>query len=152
MDLIMPEMDGVETTRRLKELMPEARILIPTTFSTADGIAHALAAGAMGAVLKSVELADLANTIRKIAAGEKVIDDEIKRILKTEPAIEPLSARQREILEAIVNGLSNAEISARFGISLDMVKEHNQKLFEKLGVANRTEAVAITLRKHLLKI
>ena len=106
----------------------------------------------MGAVLKSVELADLANTIRKIAAGEKVIDDEIRRILKTEPAIEPLSARQREILEAIVNGLSNAEISARFGISLDMVKEHNQKLFEKLGVANRTEAVAITLRKHLLKI
>jgi NarL family two-component system response regulator LiaR len=152
MDLIMPEMDGVETTRRLKELMPEARILILTTFGTADGIAHALAAGAMGAVLKSVELADLANTIRKIAAGEKVIDDEIRRILKTESAIEPLSARQREILEAIVNGLSNAEISARFGISLDMVKEHNQKLFEKLGVANRTEAVAITLRKHLLKI
>ena len=152
MDLIMPEMDGAETTRRLKELMPEARILILTTFGTADGIAHALAAGAMGAVLKSVEFADLADAIRKVAAGEKVVDDEIKRILKTEPAIEPLSARQREILEAIVNGLSNAEISTLFGISLDMVKEHNQKLFEKLGVTNRTEAVAITLRKHLLKI
>ena len=107
---------------------------------------------AMGAVLKSVEFADLADAIRKVAAGETVVDDEIKRILKTEPAIEPLSARQREILEAIVNGLSNAEISTLFGISLDMVKEHNQKLFEKLGVTNRTEAVAITLRKHLLKI
>ena len=91
MDLIMPEMDGAETTRRLKELMPEARILILTTFGTADGIAHALAAGAMGAVLKSVEFADLADAIRKVAAGEKVVDDEIKRILKTEPAIEPLS-------------------------------------------------------------
>ena len=152
MDLIMLEMDGAETTRRLKKLMPEARILILTTFGTADGIAHALAAGARGAVLKSVEFADLADAIRKVAAGEKVVDDEIKRILKTEPAIEPLSARQREILEAIVNGLSNAEISTLFGISLDMVKEHNQKLFEKLGVTNRTEAVAITLRKHLLKI
>ena len=152
MDLIMPEMDGAETTRRLKELMPEARILILTTFGTADGIAHALDAGAAGAVLKSAEFADLANTIRKVSAGEKVIDEEIQRILKTEPAIEPLSPRQREILEAIVNGLSNAEISARLGISLDMVKEHNQKLFGKLGVTNRTEAVAITLRKHLLKI
>ena len=152
MDLMMPEMDGAETTRRLKALMPEARILILTTFGTADGIAHALAAGAMGAVLKSVEFVDLANAIRKIAAGEKVVDDEIKRILKTEPAIEPLSPRQREILDAIVNGLSNADISARFGISLDMVKEHNQKLFEKLGVSNRAEAIAITLRKHLLKI
>ena len=152
MDLMMPEMDGAETTRRLKALMPEARILILTTFGTADGIAHALAAGAMGAVLKSVEFVDLANAIRKIAAGEKVIDQEIRRFLRAEPAIEPLSPRQREILDAIVNGLSNAEISTLFGISLDMVKEHNQKLFEKLGVTNRTEAVAITLRKHLLKI
>lgn len=111
-----------------------------------------LAAGAMGAVLKSVEFVDLANAIRKIAAGEKVIDQEIRRFLRAEPAIEPLSPRQREILDAIVNGLSNADISARFGISLDMVKEHNQKLFEKLGVNNRAEAIAITLRKHLLKI
>ena len=152
MDLMMPEMDGEETTRRLKALMPEARILILTTFGTADGIAHALEAGAQGAVLKNVEFTELANDIRRIAAGETVISEEIQRILKSEPAIEPLSPRQREILDAIVNGLSNADISARFGISLDMVKEHNQKLFEKLGVTNRTEAVAITLRKHLLKI
>jgi len=152
MDLMMPEMDGAETTRRLKALMPEARILILTTFGTADGIAHALEAGAQGAVLKNVEFTELANGIRRIAAGETVISEEIQRILKSEPAIEPLSPRQHEILEAIVNGLSNADISVRLGISLDMVKEHNQKLFEKLGVANRTEAVAITLRKHLLKI
>ncbi len=152
MDLMMPEMDGAETTQRLKALMPEARILILTTFGTADGIVHALEAGAQGAVLKNVEFTELANGIRRIAAGETVISEEIQRILKSEPAIEPLSPRQHEILEAIVNGLSNADISVRLGISLDMVKEHNQKLFEKLGVANRTEAVAITLRKHLLKI
>ena len=152
MDLMMPEMDGAETTRRLRALMPEARILILTTFGTADGIAHALEAGAQGAVLKNVEFTELANGIRRIAAGETVISEEIQRILKSEPAIEPLSPRQHEILEAIVNGLSNADISVRLGISLDMVKEHNQKLFEKLGVANRTEAVAIALRKHLLKI
>lgn len=152
MDLMMPEMDGAETTRRLKALMPEARILILTTYGTSDGIAHALEAGARGAVLKNVEFTELANDIRRIAAGETVVSEEIQRILKAEPAIEPLSARQYEILEAIVNGLSNADISTRLGISLDMVKEHNQKLFEKLGAANRTEAVAISLRKHLLKI
>ncbi|MBQ8124941.1 MAG: response regulator transcription factor [Kiritimatiellae bacterium] len=151
MDLMMPEMDGAETTRRLKALMPEARILILTTYGTSDGIAHALEAGARGAVLKNVEFTELANDIRRIAAGETVVSEEIQRILKAEPAIEPLSARQYEILEAIVNGLSNADISTRLGISLDMVKEHNQKLFEKLGAANRTEAVAITMRKYLLK-
>ena len=152
MDLMMPGMDGAETTRRLKELMPEARILILTTFGTANGIAHALAAGAMGAVLKSVEFADLANAIRKIAAGEKVVAEEIQRILASEPAIKTLSPRQRQILESMVRGLSNDDISKQLGISLDMVKEHVQTLFAKIGAANRVEAVGIALRKHLLKI
>lgn len=152
MDLMMPEMDGAETTRRLKALMPESRILILTTFGTADGIAHALEAGALGAVLKNVEFTDLANDIRKIAAGETVVDEEIQRILKTDPAIDPLSPRQQEILQSIVQGLSNVDIATQLGISLDMVKEHTQKLFQKIGAANRTEAVAIALRKQLLKI
>lgn len=152
MDLMMPEMDGAETTRRLKALMPESRILILTTFGTADGIAHALEAGALGAVLKNVEFTDLANDIRKIAAGETVVDEEIQRILKTDPAIDPLSPRQQEILQSIVQGLSNVDIATQLGISLDMVKEHTQKLFQKIGAANRTEAVAIALRKHLLKM
>ena len=152
MDLMMPGMDGAETTRRLKELMPEARILILTTFGTANGIAHALAAGAMGAVLKSVEFADLANAIRKIAAGEKVVAEEIQRILASEPAIKTLSPRQRQILESMVRGLSNDDISKQLGISLDMVKEHVQTLFAKIGAANRAEAVSTALRKHLLKV
>ena len=152
MDLMMPGMDGAETTRRLKELMPEARILILTTFGTANGIAHALAAGAMGAVLKSVEFADLANAIRKIAAGEKVVAEEIQRILASEPAIKTLSPRQRQILESMVRGLSNDDISKQLGISLGMVKEHVQTLFAKIGAANRAEAVSTALRKHLLKV
>ena len=152
MDLMMPGMDGAETTRRLKELMPEARILILTTFGTADGIAHALAAGARGAVLKNVEFSDLANAIRKIAAGEKVVAEEIQRIIASEPAIKALSPRQRQILESMVRGLSNDDISKQLGISLDMVKEHVQTLFAKIGAANRVEAVGIALRKHLLKI
>ena len=152
MDLMMPGMDGAETTRRLKELMPEARILILTTFGTADGIAHALSAGARGALLKNVEFSDLANAIRKIAAGEKVVADEIQRILASEPAIKTLSPRQRQILESMVRGLSNDDISKQLGISLDMVKEHIQTLFAKIGASNRAEAVSTALRKHLLKV
>ena len=152
MDLMMPGMDGAETTRRLKELMPEARILILTTFGTADGIAHALSAGARGALLKNVEFSDLANAIRKIAAGEKVVADEIQRILASEPAIKTLSPRQRQILESMVRGLSNDDISKLLGISLDMVKEHIQTLFAKIGASNRAEAVSTALRKHLLKV
>ena len=106
----------------------------------------------MGAVLKSVEFADLANAIRKIAAGEKVVAEEIQRILASEPAIKTLSPRQRQILESMVRGLSNDDISKQLGISLDMVKEHVQTLFAKIGAANRAEAVSTALRKHLLKV
>lgn len=152
MDLMMHDMDGVVTTKRLKELMPEAKILILTTFGTADGIAHALAAGAKGAILKSIEFSEFADGIRKIAMGETVIDGEIRRILASEPAIEPLSSRQQEILEMISRGLSNSDIASSLDISLDVVKEYMQKLLQKIGAANRTEAVGIALRKHLLKL
>lgn len=152
MDLMMHDMDGVVTTKRLKELMPEAKILILTTFGTADGIAHALAAGAKGAILKSIEVSEFADGIRKIAMGETVIDGEIRRILASEPAIEPLSSRQQEILEMISRGLSNSDIASSLDISLDVVKEYMQKLLQKIGAANRTEAVGIALRKHLLKL
>ena len=152
MDLMMPGMDGTETTRRILEVAPETRVLILTTFGTADGIAHAIAAGAAGAVLKSVELPRLVEAIRKVAAGERVVSEEIGRILESEPPLPPLSQRQQDVLESIVRGLSNADIANQLGISLQMVKDHAKAIFVKLGAANRTEAVAIALKKHLLKI
>ena len=152
MDLMMPGMDGVETTRRVLASFPNARILILTTFGTADGITHALEAGAAGAVMKNVDFPELVAAIRKTAAGEQVVSDEISRIIRSEPTLQPLSPRQREILDSIVRGLSNTDIAKQLDISVDMVKEHAQTLFQKIGASNRVEAVAIALRRHLLKI
>ena len=151
-DLVMPDMDGVETTRQLLEKDPTAKVMILTTFGTADGISHALEAGARGAVMKNVEFTELVAAIKTVAAGGRAVSPEIERILATEPPIPELSPRQAEILASLVRGLSNVDIATQLGISLNMVKEHTSSLFAKLGVANRAEAVSLALRKHLLKV
>ena len=152
MDLMMPGMDGTETTRQLLAKAPESNVLILTTFGTSDGITHALEAGAKGAIMKNCDFSELVTAIHTVAKGEEYISPEIKRIISNDPPIAPLSPRQAEILRSIIRGLSNPDIAKQLGISLDMVKEHTEALFQKLGVANRPEAVAIALRKHLLKI
>ena len=151
MDLAMPDMDGAETTRQLLAKEPDAKVMILTTFGTADGISHALDAGALGAVMKNVEFTELVDAIRTIAGGGRYVSPEIGRILESDPPIPALSPRQAEILSSLVRGLSNIDIASQLGISLDMVKEHTTSLFAKLGVANRTEAVAIAMRKHLVR-
>ena len=151
MDLMMPTMDGTETTRQLLAKDPEAKVLILTTFGTSDGISHALGAGAKGAIMKNCDFNELLTAIRSVAAGKEYVSPEIRRILITDPPVASLSPRQEEILGSIVRGLSNPDIAKQLGISLDMVKEHVETLFQKIGAANRTEAVAIALRKHLLK-
>ena len=151
MDLAMPDMDGAETTRQLLAKEPDAKVMILTTFGTADGISHALDAGALGAVMKNVEFTELVDAIRTIAGGGRYVSPEIERILEADPPIPALSPRQAEILSSLVRGLSNIDIASQLGISLDMVKEHTTSLFAKLGVANRTEAVAIAMRKHLVQ-
>lgn len=152
MDLMMPGMDGVETTRRIRADLPDTKVLILTTFSTADGIAHALEAGANGAIMKNVEFSEFVSAIRTVTTGGRAMSPEIERIMKDNPPVPLLSRRQSEILEAITRGLSNADIAQMLGISLDMVKEHVQTLFAKIGAANRTEAASMALRKHLIKI
>jgi NarL family two-component system response regulator LiaR len=152
MDLMMPEMDGVETTRRLLEKWPEANVLVLTTFATSDGISRALEAGAKGAILKNSDLKGLRAAIHDVAEGKRHCSAEVEQIMTDDPPIPELSLRQQEILNSIVRGLSNPDIARQLGISLPMVKEHLTSLFAKLGVSNRTEAVALALRKQLLKI
>ena len=151
-DLMMQGMDGAETTARLLEAQPGIRILILTTFGTADGIAHALDAGARGAVLKNVPLDELVTAIRAVAAGEEYVCRDIRHILRESPPVPALSARQCEIIEMISKGYDNNEIARQLGISLARVKEIVNTICNKFGAANRTEAAVIALKKHLLKI
>ena len=152
MDLMMPQMDGVETTKRLLDEWPEAKILILTTFGTSDGLSRALEAGARGAILKNADWKVFQKAVAAIAAGKSYVSDEVSQIMADDPPIPDLSPRQREILTLVVEGRRNDYIAAKLNISSAVVKEHMTILFHKMGVSNRTEAVALTLRKHLLKI
>ena len=152
MDLMMPKMDGVTATKEIHKLRPSVKILILTSYGTSDGIAHALESGASGALMKSTDFAEFVSVLRRIAGGERVIAPEIKRQFAEDPPVPSLTQRQTEILLSITRGLTNADIAKQFGIREDSVKEHINAIFSKLGASNRSEAVAIALRKHLLKI
>ena len=150
MDLVMPKKDGVEATAEISEKAPGSRVIMLTTFGTSDGIAHALAAGARGAILKNADNAELVKAIRKVHNGGEFISAEIQQQLAADPPILQLTQRQNEILAAMVRGLTDRDISRQLGIRLDGVNDHVRAILAKLGAANRTEAVAIALRKHLL--
>lgn len=151
MDLMMPKKDGAAATAELREKLPSCKCLILTSFGTAKELHEALQSGAAGILLKSTINSKLVAAIRKVAAGKTVIADDVEQLLSQEPQLAELSPRQREILESIVHGLSNNQIAIQLDISAESVKTHITKLFQKIGAANRTEAVAIALKNNLLK-
>lgn len=152
MDLMMPVKDGSAATHEIKSLNPETKILLLTTFGTADGIAHAIEAGAEGALLKSTTNSNIIKAIRALADGKQFISPEVKELLTKDPPVPELTERQRLILASITEGLTNLAIANRLGISEDGVKRHVNAIMAKLGADSRAEAVAIALRKHLLKV
>ena len=152
MDLMMPVKDGIEATVEIHRQMPRVKILILTTYGTSDGISHALAAGATGAIVKNADNTELATAIRKVFRGEEAISEDIQRQLLTDPPVPELTPRQKDILDSMIRGLSNPDIAKQLGIRRDGVKQHINAILQKIGASNRTEAVAIALRKQLLKI
>ena len=151
LDLVMPKKDGVCATAELREKLPTARCLILTSFGTSEELQAALKAGAAGILLKSTANSKLVAAIRKVASGKTYLAEDVEQLLAEETPIPELSPRQGEILESISRGLSNAQIALQLDISPESVKTHMAKLFVKLGAANRSEAVAIALRHHLIK-
>ena len=151
MDLMMPDLDGTETMRRIRAKWPAAKVLVLTSFGLSNEIARAFEAGAAGAVLKTADFPDILDAIRSVAAGRKWVATEIETLLENDPPSPRLTKRQLEILASITRGLTNADIAVELGISAPMVNEHLNAIFTKLGAANRTEAVGIALRKHLLR-
>jgi len=151
MDFVMPDMDGAETTAALLKVSPQSKVLILTTYGSSADLSRALDAGATGAVTKNIANEDLLDAIRATARGECRLSPEIQASLGESESKIDLTPRQREVLDSITRGLSNDDIATMLAISKVRVKQHLAALYEKLGAANRAEAVAIALRRQLLK-
>jgi len=151
MDLMMPRKDGVTATAEIHEKSPGTKILLLTTFSSSENIAKALKAGARGAVMKSSSNDELISAILSVARGERFLSSDVEQLLAEDPPVPDLSQRQIQILESVGRGLTNKEISTQLEIGLESVKSHIKIILEKLGAANRAEAVSIASKKHLLK-
>ena len=151
MDLVMPHMDGADATTKIRETLPDAKVVMLTSFGSYEGVARAIAAGAAGAITKTTEDEQIVPMIRRIVDGETIISPEIRKQLAESPAIPALTERQITILDALTRGLSNNDIAAALATTPENIRDHLKVIFAKIGAANRTEAVAIALRKHLLK-
>ncbi|MFF9428285.1 DNA-binding response regulator [Streptomyces sp. NPDC014746] len=152
MDLRMPGMDGTEATRRLSESHPDVAVVVLTTFADDDSVMAALAAGARGYLTKNAGREDIARAIRAAAAGQSVLDQEVRdRLLAAvtgaqrsapgEPLPGDLTPREREVLALIGQGLPNRAIAERLFVSEATVKTHINNLFAKAGIRDRAEAV-----------
>ena len=145
MDLMMPRTDGAEATRLIREA-------ILTSFAASADIARAVDAGASGAIVKDADNAELIDAILAVAAGGTYFSGEISRTMESDPITKDFTQKQMDVLHSITRGLSNPDIAKQLGISLNAVKQHIRAVFTKLGAANRSEAVAIAMRRHLLKV
>ena len=152
MDLMMPKMNGVDATRLIRTARPETKVLILTSFGTAPELAHAVANGATGAFIKSAPTEEIVDAVRAVAVGREAFPDEVRQLIAESQSVTDLTNRQLEILSAATQGRTTSGIARELGISESCVLKHFTVIFEKLGVTNRAEAVALALRKHLLKI
>lgn len=152
MDLMMPDLDGAAATAEIRRAKTPSKVLILTSYGTAAELRGALKAGAQGAVTKNLSNDELLTAVRTVVAGGTYFSPEIKEALEESQDEPTLTPRQQEVLDSITRGLSNDDIANLLGVSKTRVKQHLNGLYEKLGAANRAEAVAIALRKRLLKI
>jgi NarL family two-component system response regulator LiaR len=155
MDMVMPGMDGVATTKTLCQRYPEARVLVLTTFYEDDRVRRAMQAGATGYLLKDIAPHDLAKAIRDAHAGRPTLAAEAVQALvqaaDTSPKLgDDLSPREREVLALMVEGLSNAQIAEHLVISTATAKYHVRGILAKLGASSRSEAMALAWQHKLV--
>ena len=155
MDLMMPDMDGVEATRAIRTKFPETQVVALTSFREEDLVHRVLKAGAIGYLLKNVSAEELAGAIRSAHAGRPALSPEATRALinattKPPPPGQDLTEREREVLALMVEGLDNQGIADRLVVSRSTVKFHVSSILAKLGVSSRTEAVALSLKHRLV--
>ena len=160
MDLVMPEMDGIETIQVIKERCPEIRILVLTTFAGEDKVFPAIQAGALGYQLKDSEPDELVRAVRQVYAGESALHPVIARkvlqqLTRTpeKPLTQdPLTPREVEVLKLVAQGLENPEIAVKLVISEATVRTHVSNILGKLHLASRTQAALYALREGLASL
>ena len=152
LDLMMPGISGAAATKAIRSENTAIRIVILTTFGDPDDLALAVKNGANATLLKDTRTDDIIDALRKVAAGEEIIPQSIRNMSGEGDSLTTLTDRQKEVLHSVSRGLTNADIAKQLGITEIGVQKHLKLIFTKLGAANRTEAAAIALRKHLLKI
>jgi NarL family two-component system response regulator LiaR len=157
MDLVMPGMDGVEATRKVKNASPRTQIIILTSFHQDEHIFPALQAGAISYLLKDVKAAELLEAIRRAAQGEATLHPKIAaRVIKTFRDLEnspftALTEREMEVLKLIAKGYSNEKIAEQLVISLGTVKGHVSNILSKLHLVDRTQAAVYAWQKGVVR-
>jgi NarL family two-component system response regulator LiaR len=154
MDLVMPELDGVEATRIIHKRWPKVRVLALTSFQEADFVREAIQAGAIGYQLKNISGSALAEAIRTAHAGRSTLAPEAARALLEPSTMEPLpdydlTLREYEVLGLLVQGLSNTEIAQELSVTHSTVKAHVSNILSKMGASSRAEAVSLAIRHKL---
>ena len=152
MDLRLPDMNGIDAMAAIRTEFPDARIIILTTFEGDVEIQRALEAGARGYLLKSMPPKELLDGIRQVHAGKKRIPPEIVAHLAEHLSDETLTAREVEVLRQVAGGNRNRDIAEHLFISEETVKVHVKHVMEKLGASDRTEAVAIAIRRGIIQL
>ena len=160
MDLVMPEMDGIEAIRHISIHQPKARILVLTSFAADDKVFPAIKAGALGYLLKDSDPADLVRAVRQVHRGEPSLHPSIARKVLQElsqpvshtPAPEPLTDREVEVLRLLAKGLGNQELADQLVIAEVTVRTHVSNILSKLHLANRVQATLYALREGLTSL
>jgi DNA-binding NarL/FixJ family response regulator len=152
MDLRLPDIGGIDAMIAIRTEFADARVIMLTTFEGDADIRRALGAGAQGYMLKSMPRKQLVEMIRKVHAGKKHIPSEIAACLAEHIGNEELSNREVEVLQKIAGGNRNSDIAALLFISEETVKGHIKHIMGKLGASDRTEAVAIGLRRGIIQL